>query len=119
MWLTYSFAVFLACYAFAVSSALAAEDPEKGKALFEHCAACHSLESGTSEVGPSLHGLFGRRAASEDFNYSPAMRRANIIWTPNCSTPISRIRRAVFSAALECRSPACRTRRRVRTLLPI
>lgn len=82
MWLIYSFAVFLACYAFAASSALAAEDPEKGKALFEHCAACHSLESGTSEVGPSLHGLFGRRAASEDFNYSPAMRRANIIWTP-------------------------------------
>ena len=33
-------------------------------------------------VGPSLHGLFGRKSASEDFTYSPAMRRANVTWTP-------------------------------------
>src|SRR5215204_1769584 len=44
-------------------------------------AACHSLENGKNEVGPTLHGLFGRRSASEDFTYSPAMRRANIVWT--------------------------------------
>jgi cytochrome c len=61
---------------------LAAEDPEKGKTLFEQCAACHSLEADKSEVGPSLHGLFGHQSASEDFNYSPAMRRAKVTWTP-------------------------------------
>jgi cytochrome c2 len=66
----------------AVSPASAEADPERGKALFEQCAACHSLEAGKSEVGPTLRGLFGRRTASEDFNYSPAMRRANITWTP-------------------------------------
>jgi cytochrome c len=39
-------------------------------------------EEGRNEVGPSLHGLFGRKSASEDFLYSPAMRRANVTWTP-------------------------------------
>jgi cytochrome c len=62
--------------------AFAADDPERGKALFEQCAACHSVEKGKNEVGPSLHGLFGRPSASEDFLYSPAIRRANIVWTP-------------------------------------
>jgi cytochrome c len=76
-----SIAAFLASCIFAVSSAFAAEDPERGKALFEQCAACHSLENGKNEVGPTLHGLFGRQSASEDFTYSPAMRRANIVWT--------------------------------------
>ena len=61
---------------------MAAEDPDKGKALFEQCAACHSLEAGQNGVGPTLHGLFGRKSAAEEFNYSPAMRRANITWTP-------------------------------------
>ena len=64
------------------TSTLAAEDPERGKLVFEQCTACHSLEAGKTEVGPSLHGLFGRRSDSETFNYSPAMRRANVTWTP-------------------------------------
>jgi cytochrome c len=65
------------------SAAVAAADLAKGKAVFEQCAACHSLEEGRNEVGPSLHGLFGRNSASEDFLYSPAMRRANVTWTPD------------------------------------
>jgi cytochrome c2 len=77
-----SIAAFLTYCTFAVSGALAAEDPQRGKLLFEQCAACHSLENGKNEVGPTLHGLFGRRSGSEDFTYSPAMRRANIVWTP-------------------------------------
>ena len=63
--------------------AVAAADLAKGKAVFEQCAACHSLEEGRNEVGPSLHGLFGRKSASEDFLYSPAMRRADVTWTPD------------------------------------
>jgi cytochrome c len=66
----------------ATHSATAAEDPVKGKALFEACAACHSLGAGQNGVGPTLHGLFGRKSASEEFTYSPAMRRANVTWTP-------------------------------------
>jgi cytochrome c len=66
----------------AAHSAMAAEDPVSGKAHFEDCAACHSLTAGDNGVGPTLHGLFGRKSATEDFNYSPAMRRANVTWTP-------------------------------------
>jgi cytochrome c len=63
-------------------SASAAENFTNGKALFEQCAACHSLEAGKNELGPTLHGLFGRKSASESTIYSPAMKRANITWTP-------------------------------------
>jgi cytochrome c len=62
--------------------AQAAGDPEKGKAAFSQCAACHSLEAGQNGVGPTLHGLLGRKSAAEDFTYSPAMKRANVTWTP-------------------------------------
>ena len=55
----------------------------RGKALFEQCVACHSLEAGHNETGPHLRGLFGRKSASaDDYVYSPPMRRANVVWTP-------------------------------------
>ncbi len=58
-------------------------DPAKGKALFEACAACHSLAPDDNGSGPTLAGLFGRPSAAIDaFNYSAPMRRANATWTP-------------------------------------
>jgi cytochrome c len=60
-----------------------AQDAQRGKALFNQCSACHSLEPGHNEAGPHLNGLFGRKAASVgDFVYSPPLRRANFVWTP-------------------------------------
>ena len=47
---------------------------------FERCAACHSGKSST-DVGPSLAGVFGRKAGSlEDFRYSRALSRSGIVW---------------------------------------
>jgi cytochrome c len=67
----------------AASISAQAEVNEHGKVLFQTCTACHSLEAGANKAGPSLKGLFGRPSASiEGFLYSPAMRRANIVWTP-------------------------------------
>jgi cytochrome c len=63
-------------------AAVAAEDAVNGKAVFEQCTTCHSLEADKRGAGPTLHGLFGRKSATEDFVYSPAMRRANVTWTP-------------------------------------
>jgi cytochrome c len=61
----------------------AAQDAQKGKALFEQCVACHSFDPARNESGPHLKGLFGRKAASVgDFVYSPPMRRADFVWTP-------------------------------------
>ena len=37
----------------------------------------------SNSVGPSLHGVFGRKAGElADFRYSPAMKRSGITWTP-------------------------------------
>ena len=58
-------------------------DVARGEARFKECAACHGLEAGANEVGPSLHGVFARKAGElSDFRYSPAMRRSGIRWTP-------------------------------------
>jgi cytochrome c len=75
--------VFAIVGTMATTAAIAAGDSVQGGVLFEQCVACHSLEAEKNdEVGPTLHGLFGRKSGAEDFLYSPALRRANIIWTP-------------------------------------
>jgi cytochrome c len=57
-------------------------DAARGEAQFQECAACHKLEAGTNEVGPSLHGIFSRKAGElADFRYSPAMKRSGMTWT--------------------------------------
>ena len=55
-------------------------DVEKGKAAYDQCAACHTIDGGESD-GPTLKGVFGRKAASlEAFRYSAAMKRSDIVW---------------------------------------
>ena len=51
-----------------------AQDAEKGAKVFRLCMACHTADAATNKVGPSLKGIFGRKAATvEGFKYSPAM----------------------------------------------
>jgi cytochrome c len=58
-------------------------DAVRGEARFQDCAACHRLEAGVNNVGPSLHGIFTRKAGElADFRYSSAMKRSGIVWTP-------------------------------------
>ena len=58
-------------------------DAARGEARFQDCAACHKLEAGANNVGPSLHGIFSRKAGElADFRYSPAIKRSGISWTP-------------------------------------
>jgi cytochrome c len=58
-------------------------DAARGEAKFQDCAACHKLEAGANNVGPSLHGIFARKAGEiADFRYSPAMKKSGIVWTP-------------------------------------
>ena len=64
-------------------SASAAGDAVRGEARFQDCAACHKLEAGANNIGPSLHGIFSRKAGElADFRYSPAIKRSGISWTP-------------------------------------
>ncbi|MBG07081.1 MAG: cytochrome c family protein [Rhodospirillaceae bacterium] len=53
-----------------------------GKKVFNKCRACHALKPGKKKLGPSLHGVIGRKAGSESyFKYSPAMKSSGIEWT--------------------------------------
>lgn len=60
--------------------ALAAGDPKAGEAIYGRCQACHALAY--DRVGPRHCGLLGRRAGGvPGFEYSPAMKRARLVWS--------------------------------------
>jgi cytochrome c2 len=66
----------------AAGAARADGDAARGEKRFEECASCHSTEQGHNGVGPSLHGVFGRKAGEiVDFRYSPALKRSGVTWT--------------------------------------
>jgi cytochrome c len=63
---------------------LAAFAGEPWAQVFHACVACHTLglDQG-GRVGPSLHGIFGRRIASlHGYNYSEGLKHLDILWTP-------------------------------------
>jgi cytochrome c len=65
----------------------AAADIAAGQAQFNRCKICHSLEAGKNMVGPSLHGVFGRKAGTADnFTYSAAMTDSGIVWNDDTLT---------------------------------
>lgn len=55
-----------------------ADGPDRGRALFEPCRACHTLDPNAQPTaGPNLAGLLGRRVAGDsEFDYSPVLRQA-------------------------------------------
>jgi cytochrome c len=56
-----------------------AGDAKHGEAVFKACAACHTDRP--SALGPSLKGVYGRKAgALDDFHYSAAMKRTDFVW---------------------------------------
>jgi cytochrome c len=66
----------------AVGSASAAGDPVRGAKVFGACAACHSLETDQHLTGPSLAGIWDRKAGSlESFpRFSEALKRSGVAW---------------------------------------
>jgi cytochrome c len=54
-------------------------DAAHGKALYQGCQACHSIDE--NDIGPRHRGVVGRRAAGvEDYTYSPALKNSGLIW---------------------------------------
>lgn len=67
--------------ALAQTAATPAGDAAAGESLFlDRCVICHVAEGGGQ--GPSLKGVYGRKAASTpDFAYSAALRASGVTWT--------------------------------------
>jgi cytochrome c len=63
---------------------LAAYAGDHGAEIFRACIACHTLSSDEgNKAGPTLSGIFGRRIATlPGYNFSPALKRLDIVWTP-------------------------------------
>ena len=65
-----------------VSSAAAAGDPARGAQMFRACATCHSLEPERNLTGPSLAGIWGRKAGTLAgfLRYSAALMKSGLTW---------------------------------------
>ncbi|MEO8142813.1 MAG: c-type cytochrome [Betaproteobacteria bacterium] len=75
----------IALLALALGSAGIAEgagDAARGAQVFRACAACHALEPDRNLTGPSLSGVWGRKAGSlESFlRYSAALKKSGLAW---------------------------------------
>jgi cytochrome c len=77
-----AFALTFAVVALAVPAyAQTAGDANKGKAVFRQSSVCHSDKEGENRVGPSLFGVYGRKAGEAPaFSYSKAVSQSGITW---------------------------------------
>jgi cytochrome c len=68
----------------APSDPLAAYAGDHGADVFRACVACHTLTPDEgNRAGPTLAGVFGRRIATlPGYNFSPALKKLDIVWTP-------------------------------------
>ena len=75
-------AVTFAALVVGTHMALAQGSSARGQRVFSACAACHSLQLGQNMTGPSLAGVWGRKAGSlADFSrYSPALQSSGVVW---------------------------------------
>jgi cytochrome c len=72
--------IFVVASAIAFATPAMAQDAAAGKAAYNQCIACHSID-GSNGAGPSLKGVDGRKAGSvPGFHYSHAMKSAPHNW---------------------------------------
>jgi cytochrome c len=60
-----------------------AQDTNAGQAAFNRaCRTCHTTKEGDNRLGPSLHGVIGRKAGSlpNYNNFSDSMKKADLVW---------------------------------------
>lgn len=71
--------VFSLVFSFGLGAAEAG-DAGKGKKVFNKCKACHSIKAGQNRVGPSLHGVVGRKAGTAPKYRYLGLKGADWIW---------------------------------------
>ena len=67
-----------------LAPAIAAEEQgsDDGQVAYNNaCRTCHSFKPDDNRLGPTLHGIVGRKAGSvEGFAFSPSMKSSGITW---------------------------------------
>ena len=78
---------------------LAAYAGDPGAQVFRACVACHTLKPDQGvRAGPTLAGLFGRRIATlRGYNFSPALKKLDIVWTPQTVAKLFELGPATFT----------------------
>jgi cytochrome c len=78
---------------------LAAFAGDPGAEVFRACVACHALKPAErSRAGPTLAGLFGRRIATlPGYNFSPALKNLDIVWTPETVSKLFELGPATYT----------------------
>ena len=75
---------YVSIMAFLSISCANAADTAKGKKIFNKCRSCHTLAAGKHRIGPSLNGILGRKAGTDEkYRYSKAMIKAGaggLVW---------------------------------------
>jgi cytochrome c len=72
---------------------------DAGAQVFRACASCHSLQRDRgNRAGPSLRGVFGRKIATlPGYNFSPALKKLDIVWTPETLSKLFEIGPSAFT----------------------
>jgi len=81
------------------------EDPlasyagDHGAEVFRACVACHTLKPDEGpRAGPTLSGIFGRKIATlPGYNFSPALQKLNIVWTPESIAKLFEVGPATYT----------------------
>jgi len=78
----HALSAFLTIFVVSNSAAQTSQGDTLGARVFRACAACHSLEADRNMTGPSLAGVWNRKAGSlRSFpRYSEAMKLSGITW---------------------------------------
>lgn len=75
-------AFLLAVLALLAAPALGEGDSVRGARAYGLCAACHALEPGRHMTGPSLAGIWGRKAGTAPgfARFSTALKNSGLVW---------------------------------------
>jgi cytochrome c len=78
---------------------LARYEGDPGAEVYRACVACHTLKTDEGpRAGPTLAGIFGRRiAALPGYDFSPALRKLDIVWTPETLSKLFEVGPAAYT----------------------
>jgi cytochrome c len=78
---------------------LAAYEGDPGAQVYRACVACHTLNADEGpRAGPTLAGIFGRRIATlPGYDFSPALKKLDIVWTPETVSKLFEIGPASYT----------------------